>query len=45
MVVYVLKTTQDLKQNAFDTTAVKWFVIPRLHELVQITIHVLHGNV
>lgn len=43
--VYVLKSLHDLKQYALDTGVVKTFVIPGLHQLVKVALHVLHANV
>lgn len=44
-VVDVLQARENLEQNALHTVRIHWFVIPRLHQLVQISIHELHGNV
>jgi formate-dependent phosphoribosylglycinamide formyltransferase (GAR transformylase) len=43
--VDVFETSKDLKKNALHTRRVEGLVIPRLHQLVQVTVHVLHGNV
>lgn len=43
--VNVLQTGKNLVEDALDAAAVEVFVLARLHELIQITIHVLHGNV
>lgn len=43
--VDVLESLHDLKENALDTRIIKTFVISRLHQLVQVPFHVLHGDV
>ena len=41
----VIQSGQDLEQDALDARAVEGFVIPRLHELIEVSVHVLHTNV
>jgi len=43
--VNVLETLHNLEQDAFNTGVVQALVIPRLHQLIQVALHVLHGNV
>ena len=45
MFMNVLQAAENLKQDAFDNSAVERLVVPRLHQLVEVAIHVLHGNV
>lgn len=45
MCMNVLQALHYLKENAFDTAYVETFVIPGLHQLIKIAIHVLHGDV
>jgi hypothetical protein len=45
VLVDVLESAKDLKEDALDNRIVKWLVVSRLHQLVEITIHVLHSNV
>jgi len=41
----MLQTLHDLEQNAFHTSRIKTFMIPCLHQLVEVPVHVFHGNV
>jgi hypothetical protein len=43
--VDVFESLHDLEQNALDTRIVKTLVISRLHQLIQVAFHVLHGDV
>lgn len=43
--VYVVKTRQNLEENALYTSYIHAFVISGLHELIQIAVHVLHADV
>lgn len=43
--VDVFQTLHDLEQDALDGRHIQALMITRLHELVQIPIHILHGNV
>lgn len=43
--VNVFETLHDLIENALDTRVVEALVIPRLHQLVKVALHVLHTNV
>jgi hypothetical protein len=43
--VDVLETLHDLEQDALDTCVVEILVVSGLHQLVQVALHVLHGNV
>jgi hypothetical protein len=43
--VNVLETCQNLEKDTLHAGCVKWLVVPRLHELVQVSVHVLHGDV
>ena len=45
VVVNVLQSRKDLAKNALHTGAVKWLVVTRLHQLVEVSIHVLHRDV
>jgi len=45
MGVDVLETLHDLKQDALDAGVVQDFVVPRLHQLVEIPLHILHADV
>lgn len=45
MCVNVLEALHDLEKNALDAGVVEAFVIPSLHQLIQVTLHVLHGDV
>lgn len=44
MFVNVLQTAEDLEQDAFDDSVIERLVVARLHQLVEIAIHVLHGD-
>jgi hypothetical protein len=41
----MLQPLHDLEEYAFDTACVQTFVVSGLHQLIQIAVHVLHGNV
>lgn len=43
--VNVIQSGENLEQDALHARAVKGFVIPRLHELVEVSIHILHADV
>ena len=45
VVVDVLQSREDLAKNALHTGAVEWLVVTRLHQLVKVAVHVLHGDV
>jgi len=44
-VVDVLQSGHYLEEDALYTVRVHWLVVPGLHELVQVAVHELHGNV
>ena len=44
MGVNVIEATQDLVKNALDTLRIHAFVVSGFHQLVQVTVHVLHTN-
>jgi len=44
MGVDVFETLHDLEQDALDTGVIQALVIPRFHQLVQISLHVLHTD-
>ena len=44
MVVDVFQTRDDLKQDALYTSTIQTLMIPCLHQLVKIAVHVLHGD-
>jgi hypothetical protein len=41
----VVETGQNLVEDAFDVFLVQVFVVSRLHQLIKVTIHILHGDV
>ena len=43
--VDVLETGKNLEEDALYAGRIQWLVIPRLHQLVQVAVHVLHGDV
>jgi hypothetical protein len=43
--VNVLQSCEDLEEDALDAVGVQRLVVSGLHQLVQVSIHVLHGNV
>jgi len=43
--VDMLEALHNLEQDALDAPIIKRLVIPRLHQLVQIPLHVLHADV
>ena len=43
--VNVVETGQNLVQDALDVLAFEVLVIAGLHQLVQVTVHVLHADV
>ena len=45
MGVDVVQPREDLIENAFDVSLVETLLVPRLHQLVQVTVHVLHADV
>ena len=45
VLVDVLEARDDLEEDALDGGAVQALVVARLHELVEVAVHVLHGNV
>jgi hypothetical protein len=45
VVVNVFQARENLTKDALDTRAVERLVVARLHQLVQVAIHVLHGDV
>lgn len=45
MRVDVVEAGEDLVENALDDPSIQVFVVSRLHQLVQVAIHVLHGDV
>jgi hypothetical protein len=42
--VNVFETLHDLEKNALDTGVVETLVVASLHQLVEVTLHVLHGD-
>ena len=44
-VVDVFQSGHDLKEDAFHAVCIHGLVLAGLHELIQIAIHELHGNV
>jgi hypothetical protein len=45
VVVNVLQSGQNLAENALHTGTVERLVVTRLHQLVEVAIHVFHGDV
>jgi hypothetical protein len=45
VIVNVFQTRENLAKNALDTSTVEWLVVTRLHQLVEVAVHVLHGDV
>lgn len=41
----VFQATEDLEQDAFNNSTIKRLVIPGLHQLIEVAVHVLHGDV
>ena len=41
----VVEAGEDLEEDAFDAAAIQTFVVSCFHQLVEITIHVLHTDV
>ena len=41
----MIQSGENLEQDALDARAVEGFVIPRLHQLVEISVHILHADV
>jgi len=44
-VMNVFQPRQYLEQDALYTVRIHWLVVPCLHELVEVAIHELHGDV
>lgn len=44
-IVNVLQTRHDLEKNALNAVGIHGLVVPRLHQLVEVAIHVFHCNV
>ena len=42
--VDVFQTLHNLVKNALNATVVKALVVASLHQLVEVALHVLHGN-
>ena len=42
--MYVLKSAHDLNENTFDACIVQALVVPCLHKLVQISLHIFHRD-
>jgi hypothetical protein len=43
--VDMVETLQDLVEDTLDVLSLEIFVVPCLHQLIEIAIHVLHGDV
>jgi hypothetical protein len=43
--VDVFEASEDLEEDALDAVGVERLVVSGLHQLVQVSIHVLHGDV
>ena len=43
--VNVLQTDHDLVENALDARVIETLVVASLHKLIEVTLHILHGDV
>jgi len=43
--VDVIQTREDLEQYALNAASIETLMIPSLHQLVQVAIHILHTDV
>jgi hypothetical protein len=44
MGVDMIQTREDLEQYAFDARAIQAFMVPRFHELIEVSVHILHTD-